>query len=127
MLSTCYQIKGMNKLAIDQLVKALEDPRCDSQCAQWLRYELGLLYEKDEKPDRAYDQFLEVYRADRSFRDVKSRLEALRERRSSPSPASYINDKPLSEAVAESATTKASRADDITRADPKKKGRVSYL
>lgn len=127
MLATCYQIRGMNKLAIDQLVKALEDPRCDSQSAQWLHYELGLLYEKDGKPDQAYEQLLEVYRTDRNFRDVKSRLETLKAKLSSLSTPSFISEKSLPGAMVEQASAKAGRSDDSSRADTKKKGRVSYL
>jgi len=127
MLATCYQVKGMNKLAIDQLTKALEDPRCDSQSAQWLRYELGLLYEKDGKQDQAYEQLLEVYRTDRNFRDVKSRLETLKAKLSSPSRPSFSSEKSLPGEMAEQASAKASRSEDSPRADTKKKGRVSYL
>ncbi len=127
MLATCYQIKGMNRLAIDQLVKALEDPRCDLQSAQWLHYELGLLYEKDGKPDRAYEQLLEVYRTDRNFRDVKSRLETLKARLASPDTPSFVSEKSLPRAMVEQASAKARRSDDSSRADTKKKGRVSYL
>lgn len=127
MLATCYQIRGMNKLAIDQLVKALEDPRCDPQSAQWLRYELGLLYEKDGKPDQAYEQLLEVYRTDRNFRDVKSRLETLKAKLSLPSTPSFASERSLPGAMVEQASAKARRSDDSSRADTKKKGRVSYL
>jgi tetratricopeptide (TPR) repeat protein len=127
MLATCYKIKGMYRPAIDQLVKALEDPRCGAQGAQWLRYELGLLYEKDGKPERAYEQLLEIYRTDRNFRDVKTRLEALKAELSSTATPSFMTEKSLPGAMVEQGSSSTSRSDINSKAASKKKGRVSYL
>ena len=127
MLATCYQIKGMPKLAIDQLVKALDDPRCNAQSAQCLRYELGLLYEKDGKQEKACEQFMEIYRADRNFRDVKSRLAVLKSGLRSTAPPAFMVEKSLSEEMVEQGPPKISRSDRISKTGSKNKGRVSYL
>jgi tetratricopeptide (TPR) repeat protein len=127
MLGTCYQIKGMPKLAIDQLVKALDDPRCDTQSAQWLRYELGLLYEKDGKPDQAYEQFMEIHRADQDFRDVKTKLAVLKARLSSTAMPVFMTEKSLPGEMVEQGPSKTSRSNLFSKTASKGKGRVSYL
>lgn len=78
MLATCFQEKGMHKSAINQLQKAISDPRCDEKRSLFLKYDLGILYEMANMPEVALETMSEVYSIDINFRDVAKKIEELK-------------------------------------------------
>jgi tetratricopeptide (TPR) repeat protein len=79
MLSACYRKKGKTSEAIQPLEVALADPRCGRSEKLWLSYDLALLYEQLDRFDDALKLYSKVHREDPSFKDVKHRLDTLRQ------------------------------------------------
>ncbi len=80
MTAVCLKEQEQYDAASAQLERLLTDPRCQGAKAQAIRYELGLLYEKQEQWQLAAT----VFEAIPTFHDVPQRLAAIR---TAPKPA----------------------------------------
>jgi len=76
MLAVCLKEQGECQSASAQLELLLQDPKCQGDKAQAIRYELGLLYEVQEQ----WNQAAVIYDAIPTFHDVPQRLESIRAR-----------------------------------------------
>jgi tetratricopeptide (TPR) repeat protein len=74
MTAVCLKEQGQGKAASAQLEQLVNDARCQGAKAQAIRYELGLLYEKQEQWQKA----VAIFESIPTFHDVPKRLEALR-------------------------------------------------
>jgi tetratricopeptide (TPR) repeat protein len=74
MTAVCLKDQQQYDLASAQLERLLTDPRCHGAKAQAIRYELGLLYEKQEQWQLATSMFEAIP----TFHDVPERLAAIR-------------------------------------------------
>ena len=81
MTAVCLKEEEQFDLASAQLERLLTDPRCQGAKAQAIRYELGLLYEKQQQWQLATTMFEAIP----TFHDVPQRLAAIR---TVPKPAS---------------------------------------
>jgi len=77
LLGSCFQEKGLPKLAAQWYDQALAAPDLDEGQALGLRYELGEAYLAMGDEEKAYDAFVEVYGKNSNFRDVSARLDEL--------------------------------------------------
>jgi tetratricopeptide (TPR) repeat protein len=84
MTAVCLKEQGQGKAASEQLEQLVNDARCHGAKAQAIRYELGLLYEKQEQWQKA----AAIFESIPTFHDVPKRLEALRGTRSQKPTAS---------------------------------------
>jgi hypothetical protein len=82
MTAVCLKEQEQFDSASAQLERLLTDPRCQGAKAQAIRYELGLLYEKQEQWQLATTMFEAIP----TFHDVPQRLAAIRTA-PKPSPA----------------------------------------
>ncbi len=80
MMAVCLKEQDQFDAASSQLERLLTDPRCQGAKAQAIRYELGLLYEKQEQWQLATTMFEAIP----TFHDVPQRLASIR---SLPKPA----------------------------------------
>ena len=76
MIAVCLKEQGEGQLASLQLEQLLEDPKCQGAKAQAIRYELGLLYEAQERWSHAAI----IYQSIPTFHDVPQRLDSVRAR-----------------------------------------------
>jgi tetratricopeptide (TPR) repeat protein len=74
MMAVCLKEQEQYDAASAQLERLLTDPRCQGAKAQAIRYELGLLYEKQQQWQLATTMFEAIL----SFHDVPERLAAIR-------------------------------------------------
>src|SRR5512134_3929960 len=74
MMAVCLKEQEQFDAASAQLERLLTDPRCQGAKAQAIRYELGLLYEKQEQWQLATTMFEAIP----TFHDVPQRLATLR-------------------------------------------------
>ena len=74
MTAVCLKEQDHYDLASAQLERLLTDPRCQGAKAQAIRYELGLLYEKQQQWQLATTMFEAIP----TFHDVPQRLAAIR-------------------------------------------------
>jgi tetratricopeptide (TPR) repeat protein len=74
MTAVCLKDQQQYDSASAQLERLLTDPRCQGAKAQAIRYELGLLYEKQEQWQLATSMFEAIP----TFHDVPERLAAIR-------------------------------------------------
>jgi len=77
MMANAFMKKGMLDLAAKQLERALEHAGDGTRRAMQIRYNLGLILEKQGKREEARGEYMLVYERDINFRDVKARLESL--------------------------------------------------
>ncbi|MBN2492156.1 MAG: tetratricopeptide repeat protein [Planctomycetes bacterium] len=77
MMANAFMKKGMLDLAASQLHRALEGAGEGTRRAMQIRYNLGLILEKQGRRAEARAEYLHVYERDINFRDIKTRLEAL--------------------------------------------------
>ena len=66
----------MLDFAIKQLALAKSELLPMDEVKKEIVYNLGLAYEKSKQPDKALDQFKEIYETDMGYRDVAQRVEA---------------------------------------------------
>ncbi|MGH7274702.1 MAG: tetratricopeptide repeat protein [Nitrospiria bacterium] len=78
MIATCYREKGDYEPAMQQIQAILMDERCSSGHAIGLKYELAQLYELREMKKEALELYQEIYRVDKTFKDVAKRLKKLK-------------------------------------------------
>ncbi|HLZ33552.1 MAG TPA: tetratricopeptide repeat protein [Nitrospira sp.] len=74
MMAVCLKEEEQFGAASAQLERLLSDPRCQGAKAQAIRYELGLLYEKQEQWQLA----MTMFEAIPTFHDVPQRLASIR-------------------------------------------------
>lgn len=145
MLALCFKEKGMHQLAINQLKRAIDDPRYNEAELLALKYDLGVIYEEMGQTDEAYNAFMDVYAMDVNFRDVAQKIEKVKKGGNAPAkPKGQVMDKrPVEKTeVSENKekkiiTTKVEDARPVVRdkveagagADAKKnkKGKISYI
>jgi tetratricopeptide (TPR) repeat protein len=84
MIAVCLKEQGEGDSAIAQLELLLKDPTCQGAKSQAIRYELGLLYETQER----WSQAAAIYESIPNFHDVPLRLESIRARSGSAEAAS---------------------------------------
>lgn len=86
MIAVCLKEQGEGLLASQQLEQLLQDPKCQGAKAQAISYELGLLYEAQERWSHAAI----IYQSIPTFHDVPKRLDSVRARlgpAQAPAPA----------------------------------------
>ncbi len=75
MLGYCFMQKGLPRLTIMWLKKALDAPGKSADAYQALRYDLADAYAATGELQFAYDTFAEVYAVDVQYRNVKTRMQ----------------------------------------------------
>ena len=92
MIAVCLKEQGDVQSASQQLEQLLQDPKCHGAKAQAVSYELGLLYEAQERWSHAAT----IYQSIPTFHDVPQRLDSVRARlgpAQAPAPAlRYANE-----------------------------------
>ena len=86
MIAVCLKEQGEGQLASQQLEQLLQNPKCQGAKAQAISYELGLLYETQERWSHAAI----IYQTIPTFHDVPQRLDSVRVRlgpAQAPAPA----------------------------------------
>lgn len=126
MLALCFKEKGMHQLAINQLKKAIDDPRYNETELLALKYDLGLVYEEIGQTDESYSAFMDVYAVDVNFRDVAGKVDMLKGGKSLEGLKKAGEDDKLTE-VKKPFTSQA--VETAARSDSKKgkKGKISYI
>ncbi len=77
MLAFCFAQKGLPRLAMVWLKKALEAPGRGEEVYQALRYDLADAYAAMGELKDAYETFAEVYAIDVQYRSVKTRMQEI--------------------------------------------------
>jgi tetratricopeptide (TPR) repeat protein len=77
MLGLCFLEKGMPQIAIKWFEKGLNSPGRSEEEQHGLRYDLATAYEAAGEPDRALQLYMDIYRVNARFRDVKDRVSGL--------------------------------------------------
>ena len=77
MLGLCFLEKGMPQIAIKWFEKGLNSPGRSEEEQHGLRYDLAIAYESAGEPDRALELYMDIYRVNARFRDVKDRVSGL--------------------------------------------------
>lgn len=123
MLAFCFREKGMHREAIEQLEKALQDPRFTEKDYIGLKYDLGQLYEDIGDIGRALTIFTEVQKVDADFRDIAKKVSDLKKKAKEPIIVEENEEEiEIKMEVEEDHEEKPRRT-----AKKKGKGRVSYL
>lgn len=113
----------MHREAIEQLEKALQDPRFTENDYIGLKYDLGQLYEDIGDIGRALTIFTEVQKVDADFRDIAKKASDLKKKAKEPVLAEEKEEEiEIKMEVEEDREEKPRRT-----AKKKGKGRVSYL
>jgi tetratricopeptide (TPR) repeat protein len=82
MTAVCLKEQGHIEAASAQLERLLSDSRCQGANAQAIRYELGLLYERQAQWQRAVTMFESIP----TFHDVPERLSSIRTQQAESAP-----------------------------------------
>ncbi len=77
MIGHCFLKSGEARLAVKQLMRALDIARATGADSLGIHYNLGLAYEMIGEQARAREHFEEVYIVDMAFRDVAERMKKL--------------------------------------------------
>ena len=77
MLGLCFMEKGMPNIAIKWFSKGLGLPGRRVEEYQGLRYDLAQAHQAASEPERALELYMEVYKDNARFRDVKDRVREL--------------------------------------------------
>jgi len=70
-----FMKRGMLDFAIKQLSLAKSELLGMDEVKKEIVYNLGLAYEAAKQPDKALEQFKEIYEHDMTYRDVAKRVE----------------------------------------------------
>lgn len=76
LLAQAFAKRGMNDLAARKFQEALKEKLVFDDQAKELRYQLGCILEKMNKPQEAIEQFKLIYEQDVSYRDVMAKVDA---------------------------------------------------
>ncbi len=71
-----FQKRGMLDFAVKQFTTAKSELLGMDELKKEIVYNLGLAYEALQQPEKALEQFKEIYEHDMSYRDVAQRVEA---------------------------------------------------
>ena len=71
-----FMKRGMHDFAVKQLLTAKSELAVMDDLKKDIVYNLGLAYEAVKNPEKALDQFKEIYEVDMGYRDVAQRVEA---------------------------------------------------
>ncbi len=74
-LARCFEDKGQFDIAAEQLEKAASELSVLDNTKKDILYELGVVYEKMGRHERAVELFKEIYAVDISYRDVAERID----------------------------------------------------
>ncbi|MDP8218511.1 MAG: tetratricopeptide repeat protein [Candidatus Theseobacter exili] len=74
-LGLCFHQKKLYDLSAKQFEKALESLYDMDSVKKEIVYNLGLLFEDAEKPDKALNQFQIIYEVDIGYKDVRQKIE----------------------------------------------------
>jgi tetratricopeptide (TPR) repeat protein len=77
MLGLCFMEKGMPEIAIKWFEKGLGAPGRSEEEYQGLRYDLAQAHETVGNTERALELYMEIYRVNARFRDVRDRVREL--------------------------------------------------
>lgn len=75
-LGRCFSARGMNDMASKALSDANSELSTMDNMKKEVLYQLGVVYEKQDKKDESLNCFKEIYEADYNYRDVAQRVEA---------------------------------------------------
>ena len=76
LMGLSFRKRGMLDFAVKQLSLAKSELLPMDEVKKEIVYNLGLVYEDTKQPEKALDQFKEIYEVDMSYRDVAGRVEA---------------------------------------------------
>ena len=79
-LGNCFLDKGLIDPAKRQFEHALNEVPGMSDRKKDILFSLGNLYEKQDEPKKALEEFMKIYEVDIHFRDVSQRIESLNEK-----------------------------------------------
>ncbi len=74
-LARCFEEKGQLDIAAEQLEKAASELSVLDNTKKDILYELGIVYERMGRADKAVELFKEIYAVDIAYRDVAQRIE----------------------------------------------------
>lgn len=74
-LARCFEEKGQLDIAAEQLEKASSELTVLDNTKKDILYELGVVYERMGRAEKAVELFKEIYAVDIAFRDVAERIE----------------------------------------------------
>ncbi|MCX7818301.1 MAG: tetratricopeptide repeat protein [Kiritimatiellae bacterium] len=83
-LARCFEQKGQLDIAAEQLEKAASELTVLDNTKKDILYELGIVYERMGRGDKAVELFKEIYAVDIAYRDVADRIERYYKSQSSP-------------------------------------------
>ncbi len=76
MMGMAFMKRGMLDFAVDRLSLAKSELLPMDETKKEITYNLGLVYELSKQPDKALEQWKEIYGIDMGYRDVAARVEA---------------------------------------------------
>jgi len=79
-LGNCFLDKGLVEPAKRQFEHALNETPGMSDRKKDILFSLGHLYEKQDQPEKALEEYMRIYEVDIHFRDVSRRIEKLNEK-----------------------------------------------
>jgi tetratricopeptide (TPR) repeat protein len=74
-LGRCFLQRGILDLAIRPIQTAIKEKEIFDEQRKDLTYDLGLIYDKMDKPEEAIEQFKQVYEVDIDYKDVSDRVD----------------------------------------------------
>ncbi|MHB8481753.1 MAG: tetratricopeptide repeat protein [Nitrospiria bacterium] len=80
MLSQCYVEEGLIKLAVEQILHAIQIKQLNSDQIHSLKYELASLYELQQNFTEAIDVLSDIYKENVQYRDVSKKISLLRQK-----------------------------------------------
>lgn len=75
-LGRCFLQRGILDLAIRPIQNAIKEKELFDEQRKDLTYDLGLIYEKMNKPEDAIEQFKQIYEVDIDYKDVSDKVDA---------------------------------------------------
>lgn len=75
-LGRCFLQRGILDLAIRPIQNAINEKEIFDEQRKDLTYDLGLIYEKMNKPEEAIEQYKQIYEVDIDFKDVSDKVDA---------------------------------------------------
>ncbi len=139
MLAACHRESNQVVEAVRILEGALSDSRCNEIQGQWIRYDLAMIYEDQQRWNDSLNLFHQILEVDRNFKDADERARKIEQRlgRSRPvtrhpkteSPEEDL-DKMMERVFGETSSQPRSvpKSSREGTGDPsKKKDRISYI
>lgn len=74
-LGRCFLQRGILDLAIRPIQNAINEKEVFDEQRKDLTYDLGLIYEKMNKPEEAIEQFKQIYEVDIDYKDVSDKVD----------------------------------------------------